>query len=269
MDCSPPGSSVQEILQARILEQVAISSSRGSSPPRDWTGISCIGRQILNHWATREAPYLYVQLHEWYSMQRIFLERLLWFSAGKGNPGGWRSVDRETSHRVDIWLWILKLLHVLFSVKAIRLANIRMYTHTYTHAHIYFLYMCLCINHIFNREICLLGSMNSWEFESSSSLERGVPGGAVVDSACQCRRCRRLRFDPWVGKIPWRTWQCTPVLWPGKFCGQRRLAGYSPRGRKELDTVEHTHTLEKSYARIYKNLKVYRLLEIFVEFMKP
>ena len=188
---------------------------------------------------------------------------------GRGIQVAGDPADRETSHRVDIWLWILKLLHVLFSVQAIRLANIRMYTHTYTHARIYFLYMCLCINHIFNREICLLGSMNSWEFESSSSLERGVPGGTVVDSACQCRRCRRLRFDPWVGKIPWRTWQCTPVLWPGKFCGQRRLAGYSPRGRKELDTVEHTHTLEKSYARIYKNLKVYRLLEIFVEFTKP
>ena len=41
-DCSPPGSSVPRILQARILEWVAISSSRGSSQPRDWTHISCI-----------------------------------------------------------------------------------------------------------------------------------------------------------------------------------------------------------------------------------
>ena len=47
MDCSPPGSSVHGILQARILEWVAMPSSRGSSPPRDWTHISyiaCIGR---------------------------------------------------------------------------------------------------------------------------------------------------------------------------------------------------------------------------------
>ena len=52
MDCSPPGSSVHEILQTRILEQVAISSSRGSSPPRVWTYFSCvswIGRRILYH----------------------------------------------------------------------------------------------------------------------------------------------------------------------------------------------------------------------------
>ena len=42
MDCSLPGSSVCGILQARILEWVAISSSRGSSPPRDQTWVSCI-----------------------------------------------------------------------------------------------------------------------------------------------------------------------------------------------------------------------------------
>ena len=50
MDCSPPGFSVHGILQARILEWVAISFSRGSSQPKDQTHISCIsynGRQIF------------------------------------------------------------------------------------------------------------------------------------------------------------------------------------------------------------------------------
>jgi len=41
MDCSPPGFSVHGIFQARILEWVAISSSRGSSQPRDQTQVSC------------------------------------------------------------------------------------------------------------------------------------------------------------------------------------------------------------------------------------
>ena len=41
-DCSPPGSSIHGILQVRILEWVAISSSRGSSRPRDQTRVSCI-----------------------------------------------------------------------------------------------------------------------------------------------------------------------------------------------------------------------------------
>ena len=44
MDCSPPGPSVHGILQAKILECVAVSFSRGSSPPRDRTCVSCIGR---------------------------------------------------------------------------------------------------------------------------------------------------------------------------------------------------------------------------------
>ena len=49
MDCSPPGSSVHEIFQARILERVAISFSRGSSQPRDRTRVSCTaGRSFTN-----------------------------------------------------------------------------------------------------------------------------------------------------------------------------------------------------------------------------
>ena len=47
MDYSLPGSSVQGILQARILDWVAISSSRGSSQPRDRTCVSCVGRWIF------------------------------------------------------------------------------------------------------------------------------------------------------------------------------------------------------------------------------
>ena len=48
-DCGPPGPSVHGILQARILEWVAIPYSSWSSPSRDWTWVSCSGRQILYH----------------------------------------------------------------------------------------------------------------------------------------------------------------------------------------------------------------------------
>ena len=61
VDCSPPGASVHGILQARVLEWVAIAFSTGSSPPRDGTRVSCVpcaGRQILYHCATREAQLL-------------------------------------------------------------------------------------------------------------------------------------------------------------------------------------------------------------------
>ena len=47
MDCSQPGSSLHGILQARLLEWVFISFSRGSSQPKDRTHVSCIGRQIF------------------------------------------------------------------------------------------------------------------------------------------------------------------------------------------------------------------------------
>ena len=56
MDCSPPGSSVHGILQARILEWVAMPSSRGSSLPRDWTQVSCTSGGFFTSWTTREDP---------------------------------------------------------------------------------------------------------------------------------------------------------------------------------------------------------------------
>ena len=56
MDHSPLGSSVYEILQARRLECVAISVSRGSSQSRDRTQISCIAGRFFTIWVTREVP---------------------------------------------------------------------------------------------------------------------------------------------------------------------------------------------------------------------
>ena len=55
MDCSPPGSSVHGILQARILEWVAIPFSRGSSRPSDRTWVSGIAGMFFTIWAMREA----------------------------------------------------------------------------------------------------------------------------------------------------------------------------------------------------------------------
>ena len=52
---SPPGSSVHEILQAGILEWVAISFSRGSSQPRDQTYVSCTAGKFCTIWTNREA----------------------------------------------------------------------------------------------------------------------------------------------------------------------------------------------------------------------
>ena len=63
----------------------------------------------------------------------------------------------------------------------------------------------------------------------------GFLGGASgKEPTCQCRRCKRHRFNPWVRKIPWRrAWQAIPVFLPGESHGQRSLVGYSPWGHKE------------------------------------
>ena len=68
---------------------------------------------------------------------------------------------------------------------------------------------------------------------------KGFPDGAVVRYLPTDAGDMRLRFNPWVERIPWRRkWQPTPVFLPGKFPGQRCLVGYSPWSDKELDMTE-------------------------------
>ena len=78
-----------------------------------------------------------------------------------------------------------------------------------------------------------------WCFNRPLFPLRGLPTWrSGKESICQCWR---REFHPWLGKIPWRwKWQSAPVFLPGKFHGQRSLAGYSPRGRKESDTTQHS-----------------------------
>ena len=63
MDCSPPGSSVHVILQARILEGAAIPFSRGSSRTRDWTQVSCIADTFSPIWTIGEDMYMYINVY--------------------------------------------------------------------------------------------------------------------------------------------------------------------------------------------------------------
>ena len=71
---SPPGSSVQGILQAVILEWVALPSSRGSSQLRDQTQVSCISGRFFTVWATRE-PIMSCHCNH---SQVLDLEALVW-----------------------------------------------------------------------------------------------------------------------------------------------------------------------------------------------
>ena len=67
-------------------------------------------------------------------------------------------------------------------------------------------------------------------FVDSSVVSEGFPGGSRgKELACQFRRHKRHRFDPLIGKIPWRRkWQLTPVFLPGESHGQRSLASDNP-----------------------------------------
>ena len=76
MDCSPPGSSFCGISQARTLEWVAISFSRGSSQRRDWTHIFCIGRWIFLPLHHLGSPYIATRV--------IYLTHFIKMSFGRG-----------------------------------------------------------------------------------------------------------------------------------------------------------------------------------------
>ena len=90
VDCSPLGLSVHGILQARIMEWAAMHSSRGSSQPRDWTYVSCIGRWVLYHfgqckfWLQKWGRLLFtevnsvLQFNSVQSLSRVWLFATLW-----------------------------------------------------------------------------------------------------------------------------------------------------------------------------------------------
>ena len=76
----------------------------------------------------------------------------------------------------------------------------------------------------------------------------GFPGGTVVKNLpANAADKRDSDLIPGLGRsLGVGKWQSTPVFLPGKFQGQRGLAGYSPWGRKESDTTEHTHKVHTS-----------------------
>ena len=101
-----------------------------------------------------------------------------------------------------------------------------------------------------------LACCDSWGHKESDTTERlnwterkktGLPRWlSDKESTCQCRKPRRCRFNPWVGKIPWRRkWQPTSVFLPGETHGQRSLESTVHRVTKSqtrLSAHTHTHT---------------------------
>ena len=72
MDCSLPGSSVHGTFQARVLEWIAISFSKGSSQPRDWTQVFCTAGGFFTVRATREAHFIHGRKKQFPSSKNLF-----------------------------------------------------------------------------------------------------------------------------------------------------------------------------------------------------
>ena len=76
VDCSPPGPSVHGVLQARILEWIAISSSRGPSQLKDRTHVSCIGKHLFNTEPPGK-PDIYIYIYIFFFFHILFSYRVL------------------------------------------------------------------------------------------------------------------------------------------------------------------------------------------------
>ena len=116
MLCNPMGYSVHEILQARILEWVAMPSSRGSSWPRNQTRVFCIAGGFFTSWATREA-----QKSEWHLLGLKNIQEW-WFLEGGGQrqvaePRPGEQSGTEASSLLSFSLFLL-LSFLLLSILA-------------------------------------------------------------------------------------------------------------------------------------------------------
>ena len=110
MDCSPPGSSVHGIFQARVLEWIAISFSSGSSQPRDWTRVSRTVGRCFTIWATKEAPLS----RDITLSTKVRLVKAVVFPVVMYGCESW-TVKKAEHRRIDafeLWCW-RRLLRVL------------------------------------------------------------------------------------------------------------------------------------------------------------
>ena len=117
MDCSPPGSSVHGISQARIVEWAAISFSRGSSWTRNWTHVSCIGKQILYtvppgkpKWENKITPIKSHCSRQLYHLQNYQLGKTVCFTNRV-----WHQASEFSTHWWG-WEWNLSIISTYISL---------------------------------------------------------------------------------------------------------------------------------------------------------
>ena len=211
-DCSPPGSSVHEILQARKLGWVASSFSRGSSQPKDQT----LGFLL---WQVDSLPLAPPGKPSWQTDGET-VKTVTDFILGDSKI----TADGDCSHEIKRRLLLGRKTDMNLS-KLQEIVKDREAWHVVVH------------------ESQKVGHKGVTEqHQSPNWLPRWLSSKGF---ACQCRRCR---CDPWVGKIPWsRKQQPIPVFLPGKFHGQRSLVGYTAHGFEKSQTQLSTQVRAHAY----------------------
>ena len=218
MNYSPPLSAVHGISQARRLEWIDISSSKGSSRSRDWTHISCIDKQILYHWATREA--------------------LCW------------SYDDFNCNRQTIQTpWSITSIYLPFSAPSN--PDTLVFPHYYSttkqfRAHLITAFLCqlqMAVPLLFSEMdfqvwVEMSSSQTSYALVMLSGWAASFSKvGLSTSNSLVCLALLlmfvHIRFDTYSG-FPWRGERLpTPVFWSGEFHGL-----CSPWGHKESDMTE-------------------------------
>ena len=237
MDYSWPGSSVHEILQARILEWVAMPSSRGSSQPRDQTHVSC-GSCIAGGFFTPEPPgkpeALFIAVQK---LNSRVCPRCL------RNTGGalplmseqqWSWVSQESNgDEAEVHVW--EDIYHVFSTIAIyelmcRLLYYYKYTHTHTHACICFssfnshlwvisilsfspLFVCICV--FFWRRYLVLCN-EKWRTAGAQTGVQFSQSGLIGRNHSSCNlsgaSLGRVHHEPGLPTGRWRGMKQTELL---------------------------------------------------------
>ena len=94
-----------------------------------------------------------------------------------------------------------------------------------------------------------------WGWSRQDGKGAATGGVSGKDPACKCKRRKRHRLDPWVGKTPLEKGVTAhSIFLPGESQGQRSLVGYRPKGRKESDTTERLITQHEHTAGLGHNI---------------
>ena len=283
VDCSPPGSCDRGILQARIVEWGCHALLQGIFPSQGSNLSLLLGRQILNHWAPREAwtvstkwPFCpLLRTEQWPGLDPV------------NSPLGLQIPSRQRNRHwfsfVPAAVWMCELpfhlqLHAVpgaalcLFISALEFLEIPWVAWTIS--------SCVCV-------WAGGGSWFLWIFTglpSSHTQWMGfcryervlprtqlhvrlvksqgvyftscIPGGSASEVFLQCGR---PRFNPCIGKIPWRRKrQPTPVLLPGKSHGRRSLVGSQSVGDDWATSPHYYVQWASRVAELVKNLAAMR-----------